>query len=114
MAPEILEGNNNYDEECDLWSLGVIIYRLYFIKYPYDVETMSGIMNLINNYEQKMLKNTENEELNDLIRKLLIKDPKNRMSWQYYFSHSFFKNKTNIINMEIKIEKKIIIEIYIF
>ena len=43
MAPEILEGNNNYNEKCDLWSLGTIIYRLYFSKYPYDNETEFGV-----------------------------------------------------------------------
>jgi len=32
MAPEILEGKQ-YDEKCDLWSLGIIIYLLYFHEY---------------------------------------------------------------------------------
>ena len=93
MAPEILEGNNNYNEECDLWSLGVIIYRLYFIKYPYNNENEYGIINLINNYGHKILKETENEELNDLIKKLLIKEPKKRMSWKEYFNYSFLTKK---------------------
>ena len=35
MAPEILEGNTNYDNKCDLWSIGVIIYQLYFNEFPY-------------------------------------------------------------------------------
>ena len=30
MAPEILKGEN-YNYKCDLWSLGVIIYRLKFV-----------------------------------------------------------------------------------
>ena len=27
MRPEILEGNHNYDNKCDLWSIGIIIYQ---------------------------------------------------------------------------------------
>ena len=99
MAPEILEGNKNYNEKCDLWSLGTIIYRLYFSKYPYDNETEFGVINLLKN-GQKLLKKSENEELNDLIRKLLKKDPKERISWENYFNHSFFNNRINYINVK--------------
>jgi len=34
MAPEILEGKDIYDNKCDLWSIGVIIYQLYFNEFP--------------------------------------------------------------------------------
>ena len=34
MAPEILSGKE-YNNKCDLWSLGVIIYQLYTKKPPY-------------------------------------------------------------------------------
>ena len=38
MAPEILKGEkHNY--KCDLWSIGVIIYRLKFIKSPFNGQT---------------------------------------------------------------------------
>jgi serine/threonine protein kinase len=42
MAPEILKNegvNKEYDEKCDLWSIGVIIYELYF-KRPHLLEIM--------------------------------------------------------------------------
>jgi len=32
-APEIYKGS--YDEKVDIWSLGFIIYRLVFGKYPF-------------------------------------------------------------------------------
>ena len=37
MAPEImrLKEDNRYSNKCDLWSLGIIIYKLYFGEVPY-------------------------------------------------------------------------------
>ena len=49
MAPEILEGKDNYDNKCDLWSIGVIIYQLFFKKYPYE-GTQVAIYNQIKEY----------------------------------------------------------------
>ena len=34
-APEILRGEKNINEKSDLWSVGVIIYFLFFKEYPY-------------------------------------------------------------------------------
>lgn len=34
MAPEIIEGS--YDERCDIWSLGVILYILVTAVPPFD------------------------------------------------------------------------------
>ena len=37
LAPEILK-NNKYDEKCDMWSLGITLYELYFGITPYGNE----------------------------------------------------------------------------
>jgi len=34
MAPEVLLGLK-YDRNCDLWSIGVIIYQMVFGRYPF-------------------------------------------------------------------------------
>ena len=84
MAPEISE-DDYYDAKCDLWNLGVTIYFCLFKEFPirlttgYDVEI------------QQPLKTSGNELLDDLIRKLLVKDPANRITWEQYFDHPFFQ-----------------------
>ena len=86
MAPEILN-EEEYNNECDLWSLGVIIYQLSFKEYPYNANTEIGLIKKINELGQTCLKKTKNEILDNLIIKLLIKDPKKRMKWEEYFDY---------------------------
>ena len=61
MAPEKLKGED-YDYKVDLWSLGIIIYILYFREYPYSLERIRDLK-----YENKHLKKTGDKLLDDLI-----------------------------------------------
>jgi len=84
MAPEIIN-DEEYNEKCDLWSLGVIIYQMFFKQYPYSSNTEMGLLKQINNFGQTILKKTNDKKLDYLINKLLIKEPKLRISWDEYF-----------------------------
>ena len=104
MAPEVLNGNN-YNAECDLWSIGIMMYILFFKKFPYVGETETAVKNNIDNFGKKIINKTNNAYLDDLINKLLIKDPKERITWDQYFKHDFFTKEIIenqvIINLEI-------------
>ena len=89
IAPEIIKGEN-YDGKCDLWSLGFIIYFLLFKEFPIKKEGYKFALNF-DKFDQKSLKESGNELLDDLIKKLLEKDPGKRISWEQYFEHAFFK-----------------------
>ena len=104
IAPEILK-KENYDEKSDLWSLGVIIYMLAFKQYPFNGDNELLILNQINKFENSLHKQTGNEYLDDLIKKLLVEDPKKRLTWQQYFNHPFFKSQDfrNFYEIENKI-----------
>jgi surface protein len=95
MAPEINQGP--YDGKCDLWSLGIIIYILIKKKNP-----SKGILNIISKAEL-----SNNPDLNDLIRRLLIKEPKERLTWDEYFIHPFFKKNEIIIKLKVTDSDKI-------
>ena len=101
MAPEIFK-EEEYDFKCDLWSIGIIIYRLIFGKSPYPGENDRALLNNIDRLGNKIIK-IENKELEDLIKKLLEKEPSKRLDWDKYFNH-----RTNILiihflNTKIKI-----------
>ena len=80
MAPEILSGEE-YNNKCDLWSLGVNIYQLYTKKPPYTGAFDSIILKQIDKLGQSVLNVIKDEKLKDLLSKLLVKDPKHRISW---------------------------------
>jgi len=96
MAPEILKGEE-YNYKADLWSIGIIIYRLYFGKFPFPGNKELVLINNIEKYGNKLIKKTENKELDDLIRRLLEKDASKRLKWDEYLNHIFFKDKNKII-----------------
>ena len=90
-APEVLN-SKEYTEESDLWSLGILIYLLSFKEYPFIGENNEEVLSNIQNINLTGLKKTDDEALNDLIKKLLALKPEDRLSWEQYFNHSFFKN----------------------
>lgn len=47
-APELLSGDK-YNNKIDLWSIGVILYRLFFGEFPYKGKTQVAIYNQIMN-----------------------------------------------------------------
>ena len=83
-APEIQEARSkkkSYDPtKCDLWSIGLIIYNLRFFDIPYYAFYAGNIPEEFND-----------EKLNDLVKKLIVKDPEKRINWDVYFNHPFFK-----------------------
>ena len=84
MAPEIFD-LNGYKNTCDLYSIGVTIYLLYF-----------GINSFENqNFDENIPNIVEDKDLDDLLKKLLKSNPDERISWQDYFEHPFFKKYQN-------------------
>ena len=89
MAPEILKGEP-FNQECDLWSLGVCIYLLCFKKYPFEGNTQDQVLKEIDKNPPEYLLKTNNQSLNSLISRLLNKDPRKRMTWNEYFYLKYY------------------------
>ena len=103
-SPEIIkasiQSNDNY--KCDLWSLGVIIYELFFGEKLFKGLNEYALIEEINNFEKSKLKKTNDEKLDDLISKLLEKYPEKRITWDDYFNHPFLKINSNEITIQYK------------
>ena len=106
MAPEIIN-NRTYNNEVDLWSIGVLLYQLHFNDYPYKGKDEAEIKKNIKN--QVPYKQPEDFFLRDLINKCLVENPLNRITWDQYFEHPFFmpeEQRKEILNKIINGETK--------
>jgi calcium-dependent protein kinase len=86
-APEVNKGK--YSNKCDLYSIGIILYMLKTGEYIFEGEDYAD--KLINKKLNKIKKDTDDEKLNSLIKKLLVINPHERMEWKDYFDDPFFK-----------------------
>ena len=105
-APEILRGDN-YNIECDLWSLGIVIHVLCFKTYPYKGSNFVAVNNQIKSHGKRAIQKSNNPKIDDLILKLLINDKRERMTWNQYFKHPFFVDRDFRNYYEFDIKNKI-------
>ena len=107
MAPEVLL--KSYNEKCDLWSCGVIMYILLSGVPPFegntDEETYLKVLNGKVNLQDNLWKNISIDG-KDLIRKLLEKDANRRLSGREALDHIWFKSMgKNFENKKVENEK---------
>ena len=93
IAPEVIK--KNYNEKCDIWSCGVIMYILLSGRPPFGGDNDAEIMNNIRKGKYD-LKSSPFDKISksgiDLIKKLLIMDKDKRINAQDALNHPWFKN----------------------
>ena len=111
-SPEVL--SNNYNEMCDVWSCGVLMYCLLCGYFPFDGEDEEEITNKIlsGKYEFDVEHfNGISDEAKDLISKCLKYETNKRITIQEALNHRFFddlkeakkfteEDRTKLINLK--------------
>nr|KYP44264.1 Calcium-dependent protein kinase 20 [Cajanus cajan] len=88
VAPEVLR--KHYGPECDVWSAGVIIYILLSGVPPFWDETEQGIFEQVLKGELDFMSEpwpSISESAKDLVRRMLVRDPKKRMTAHEVLCH---------------------------
>ena len=99
VAPQIcLKKVQKYDNIVDIFSLGIILYQLsHYLKHPFKIFENEDLRFIYyeyynkDNFDIKFDKEIQNEDFKVLIVNMLKINPKNRLTWEQYFEHPFFK-----------------------
>ena len=114
IAPDVIK--ESYDEKCDIWSSGVIMYILLCGYPPFNGNSTDEIYNSIQNsqpyFHGEDWKDITPEAI-DLLQNMLNKKSNKRFSAQQCINHKWFKllsqdNKSNINNFGKKLQMKVI------
>src|SRR3989338_4442383 len=90
MAPEILS-KISYGKQVDFWSLGVILYHLYYNKFPYNAPNFPSLISKLKTSSPSYLSSVKIHPLAlDFLLKLLDKDPLLRPNFSTILSHPYF------------------------
>ncbi|KRX03003.1 Protein kinase-like domain [Pseudocohnilembus persalinus] len=86
-----------YDNQIDMWCLGVLTYELLYKKSPFQVYqdgkrefSDQNIKNVQFNFDDKI--NLISQNAKDFISQLLVKNPENRLTTQDIITHKFIIN----------------------
>eukprot|EP00347_Sterkiella_histriomuscorum_P002144 403369302 len=92
VAPEVLKGKYNY--QCDIWSIGIILYIMLCGYPPFEGDDNKEIFRRV--LQQKLEFDPEDwgdisDDAKDLVSKMLLKDPIQRISAGAALSHRWLK-----------------------
>ena len=111
VAPEVLAGN--YDEKCDEWSAGVIMYTMLTGFPPFQAKNQIAILKAVKSgIYSKDLKEYQilSNEAKDLITNLLNMNPSTRITAADALQHPWFKKAQKKETKNDVIERKNIVE----
>ena len=95
LAPEVIKGK--YSLECDIWSLGVVMYFLLSGTPPFDGEDMRDIFKAIRKddleFDDRIWRQIS-ESAKHLIRRMLTKLPSSRITISEALSHPWFEQQS--------------------
>lgn len=89
-APEVHANRLYAGPEADVWSCGVILYALICGRLPFDDENIPGLLARIKNGIYPISKNMS-KGANDLIARIFVVDPVNRISVPEIRRHPWFQ-----------------------
>lgn len=98
-APEIYS-EATYTESVDVWSAGIILYYMVTGFFPFDGITRSDMVKKILNNDVSFPPFLK-DDLQDLLKKMLDKNPKTRITFQEILNHPWITRKNKEINPDL-------------
>ena len=98
-SPEIWN-DHPYDYKCDIWSTGCIIYEMASLKMPFRGTSMQMLYNNVMKGNIENIPSRYSNELMDIIKLILTKNPKKRPSAEDLLKNPIILEKMEKIGME--------------
>lgn len=86
MAPELFQDDGVYSFASDFWSLGCLLFEMASGKPPFYTNSLKTLIQMIATDPVPQISDLS-FEMNDLIQKLLLKDPLQRPTWSEIKQH---------------------------
>lgn len=80
-----------YGKECDIWSLGVVIFQFLSGDFPFSGDDLPEIFENIKRGEFECDKDMISDDAEDLIRKMLVLNPDKRITALKALDHPWIK-----------------------
>lgn len=82
LAPEVVENDNGYGPNCDIWSLGITLIEMAETTAPYGTLEPMRVLFMIPSNPPPTLQNPElySKSIKNFLSRCLIKDPSKRPS----------------------------------
>jgi NIMA (never in mitosis gene a)-related kinase len=107
ISPEIVQ-NQPYSFKSDIWSLGVLLYELIALKYPFDASSLPKLMIKIMKGQYMKIKDKNfSTELKNLVYMILNVNPDKRPGIKDILDMPIMKNRSAILLKEVEYDKKI-------
>jgi len=105
-SPEVIEGIEYDGVKADIWSCGVILYALAAGKLPFDDSDLGEVLAKVKEgaYE---IPSCVSDNIKDLIRKILVVSPEQRISIEEIRQHAWFQENLASVESPCEIPQKI-------
>ena len=93
MAPELFQEGSVHSFGSDLWALGCVMYECYAGRPPFVSSSFTQLVNSIISDPAPPLWGNPSHFFEDLVSRLLVKDPVERIQWSELRDHPFWRTK---------------------
>ncbi|KAH7436627.1 hypothetical protein KP509_05G028600 [Ceratopteris richardii] len=99
MAPELFQEGGVQSFASDLWALGCVMYECYAGRPPFVSNSFTQLVNSILSDPTPCLQGNPSKEFQDLVSRLLVKDPAKRVQWSDLCQHPFWRAKIKLLHL---------------